>query len=127
MVDLKFSVVMAAYRGDLPKQLYAAGESIFNQTRVPDELVIVFDGPVDFSHEQAVEGISKLGAVRVLRLDRSIGPGGARHRGIVTTAYDVVAIMDADDVCLATRFEKQIKIIEAEEADVVGGWIREFD
>lgn len=127
MTGLGFSVVMATYRGDLPEQLFAAGESIFNQTRVPNELILVFDGPVDLAHEQAVERIGKLGVVRVLRLECSLGPGGARHRGIVAAAHDVVAVMDADDLCVPTRFEKQLALIESGKADVVGGWIREFD
>lgn len=121
------SVVMAAYRGDMPEQLFAAGESIFNQTRAPDELVLVFDGPVDLEHEQAVERICKLGLVRILRLEHSLGPGGARHHGIAAAASDIVAVMDADDLSVPTRFERQMALIEVGEADVVGAWIREFE
>jgi len=127
MTKLSLSVVMASYRGDKPEQLLAAGKSIFNQTRAPDELVVVFDGPVDITHEQAVESIGKLGVVRLFRLEHSIGPGGARHYGIGAAAYDVVAIMDADDLSLPTRFEKQLALIESGQADVVGAWIREFE
>lgn len=127
MTERGLSVVMASYCGDVPEQLFAAGESIFNQTRVPDELVLVFDGPVALSHVQAVERISKLGVVRVLRLEHSLGPGGARHHGITAAAHDVVAVMDADDLSLPTRFEKQMALIEAGEADVVGAWIQEFE
>lgn len=118
---------MAAYRGDIPEQIFAAGRSIFNQTVPPDELVLVFDGPVDVSHEQAVERLGNFGIVRVLRLACSQGPGGARHRGIVSAVHPVIAIMDSDDLSEPTRFEKQISLIEAGKADVVGAWIREFD
>lgn len=127
MTKLSLSVVMASYRGDKPEQLLAAGKSIFNQTRAPDELVIVFDGPVDITHEQAVESISKSGIVRVFQLDHSVGPGGARHHGISAASHDVVAVMDADDISVPTRFEKQLALIEKGEADVVGAWIREFE
>lgn len=127
MTKLSLSVVMASYRGDKPEQLLAAGKSIFNQTRAPDELVIVFDGPVDITHEQAVESVSKSGIVRVFQLDHSVGPGGARHHGISAASHDVVAIMDADDISVPTRFEKQLALIEKGEADVVGAWIREFE
>ncbi|MDH0344032.1 glycosyltransferase [Chromobacterium haemolyticum] len=126
MIGQGLSVVMATYRGDHAEQLLAAGESVFNQTRVPDELVLVLDGPVELSHELVVEQISKLGTVRVLRLEKSLGPGGARHHGIVAAAHEVVAVMDADDLSVPTRFEKQLVLIYGG-ADVVGGWIREFD
>jgi glycosyltransferase involved in cell wall biosynthesis len=127
MSELSLSVVMATCRRDVPEQLFCAGKSIFNQTRVPDELVLVFDGPVDRSHELAVERISQLGLVRVLRLEHSLGPGGARHHGITAAAHEVVAVMDADDLSVPTRFEKQLALIEVGEADVVGAWIQEFE
>ncbi len=126
MTEFGLSVVMATHCGDVPEQLFTAGESIFNQSRPPNELILVFDGPVDPSHEWAVERISKLGVVRLLRLERSLGPGIARHHGIIAAGHDIVAIMDADDLCAPTRFEKQLALIEAGEADVVGAWIREF-
>jgi len=127
MTRLNISVIMATYCGDMPDHLLAAGRSIFNQTRSPDELVLVVDGPVDENHERVVEEISKFGTVRILRLDHSVGPGSARHQGIIMATNDVVAVMDADDLCLPTRFEKQLALIEAGVADVVGAWIQEFE
>jgi glycosyltransferase involved in cell wall biosynthesis len=127
MGQQQFTVIMATYAGDNPEQLYEAAASIFEQTCPPEELVLVFDGPVPESHESVYARMSALGTVHPLRLDCSIGPGGARHHGILAAAHDVVAVMDADDLCLPTRFEKQLAVLEAGEADVVGAWIREFE
>jgi len=127
VADACFSVVMATYRGDDPEQLYAAGESVFNQTCVPDELVLVFDGPVTAAHEDAVQRLSLLGQVSCLRLEKNGGPGAARHQGILAARNETVAIMDADDLCVPTRFETQLVEFEVSKADVVGGWIREFN
>jgi glycosyltransferase involved in cell wall biosynthesis len=125
--DPRFSVVMATYRGDDPEQLYAAGQSVFNQTRVPDELVLVFDGPVTAAHEDVLQRLCLLGHVSCLRLEKNGGPGAARHQGILAAKYDTVAIMDADDLCVPTRFETQLIEFEMHKVDVVGGWIREFN
>jgi glycosyltransferase involved in cell wall biosynthesis len=46
---------------------------------------------------------------------------------MAAAASDVVAVMDADDLSVPTRFEKQMALIEVGEADVVGAWIREFE
>ncbi|GAB3446338.1 glycosyltransferase [Massilia solisilvae] len=127
LASLRFSVVMATYRGDDPEQLYAAGESVFKQTRAPDELVIVCDGPVGAGHDQVIQRLSLLGPIHCLRLEHNVGPGAARHHGILAASHDVVAIMDADDICVPDRFERQLVLVEAGQVDVVGGWIREFN
>lgn len=127
--NLHLSVVMATYRGDDPEQLYAAGRSVFDQSRIPDELVVVFDGPVTPAHEEVVQRLSLLGQVTCLRLEKNGGPGAARHQGILASKHDLVAIMDADDLCVSTRFETQLIAFEMGKGkvDVVGGWIREFN
>lgn len=125
--SLGLSVVMSTYNGDVPQQVFVAGESVFHQSRRPDEMVLVLDGPVDSSLEKVVERLGELGPIRVVQLEKNVGPGGARHQGILAAGCPVVAIMDADDVCMPMRFEKQLAAIEAGDADVVGGWIREFD
>jgi glycosyltransferase involved in cell wall biosynthesis len=123
----RFSVVMATYHGADPEQLFAAGQSVFNQTRTPDELVLVFDGPVKQVHEDVLQRLSVLGEVSCLRLEKNVGPGAARHQGILAAKHETVAIMDADDLCVPTRFEIQLIEFEMNKADVVGGWIREFN
>ena len=43
----KFSVLMSVYKNDSPVFLKAALESIYEeQTKKPDEIVVVFDGPL---------------------------------------------------------------------------------
>ena len=52
---LKFSVIMSIYKSDVPEYLHIALESLLNQTRRPDEIVIVGDGPVPAELEQEVQ------------------------------------------------------------------------
>ncbi len=51
-----FSVAMSVYKNDNPKWFDIALESIFNQTVVPDEVVLVVDGPVS---QDIIDVISK--------------------------------------------------------------------
>ena len=125
--SMKFSVVMATYSGDEPKWLYLAGKSVFAQTRTPDELIIVFDGSVDSKHHEAVNRLSLMGKVITIQLATNVGPGLARHKGILRARNEIIAIMDADDICKPRRFESQLSILESGLVDVVGSWISEFD
>ena len=123
----RLSVVMASYFGDSPDWLMSAGESVFTQTRKPDELIIVLDGEVDFEHHKVLKRLSLLGKVVVIELPKNVGPGLARHKGILASSSEVIAIMDADDICRQDRFESQLAILSAGSSDIVGSWISEFE
>lgn len=63
----------------------------------------------------------------VVRLPNNQGHGNARRICLDKCSYDYVALMDADDISVPDRFEKQIKCFENYEGlSVVGGQIQEF-
>lgn len=55
MKDLKISVIMSIYKSDVPEYVRIALDSLLNQTRLPDEIVIVADGPVPSRLEKEIE------------------------------------------------------------------------
>lgn len=139
---LKFSVIISIYEHDLPELLRAALDSILSQTLLPDEILIVADGPVPVLLEQEVlksefkvRGLPQLLSegkgvpeVTYLPLEEHGGLGEAMRRAVEVAKGDYVARMDADDICLPDRFEKQMKCFEEDSTlSVVGGQIAEFD
>lgn len=122
-----FSVVMSVYQGCRPVEFREAVESVFRQTLPPHELIVVADGPVDPEHESIFREIVTKFPVRVIRMPCNVGQGAARHLGIAEASCHIVAIMDADDLCLPTRFERQMEILDRGLADAVGAWVEEFD
>lgn len=60
-------------------------------------------------------------------LKENVGHGNARRASISLCNENIVALMDSDDICLPTRFEKQIPLLCEGEFSVVGGQISEFD
>ena len=62
MQEMKFSVIMSIYQNDVPEHLHIALESLLNQTRRPDEIVIVGDGPVPAELEQEIESLPTEGS-----------------------------------------------------------------
>lgn len=100
------SVVMSAYNS--VRFIREAIESILNQTYQDFELIIVDDGSTDETLPIAASYAERDSRVRVIRANHG-GQSRARNTGIQHAQSDWVAIMDADDVSLPTRLEKQLK------------------
>ena len=113
---LPFSLLLPVYRGDHAAFLRRAFESAtVEQTRRPDEVVLVQDGPVgeEIAAEIARIEASDVVPVNVLRLPENVGLARALEAGLAVCRHEVVARADADDVSLPDRFERQLPVIEA--------------
>lgn len=113
MKEIKFSVSMCVYAGDNAKYFEEALESVFHQTRKPDELVLVVDGPIPSSINEVINFFSsKHDEMHVFRLKENQGHGNARRLGVSKCQYDYIAIADADDINMPKRFEIQLAYFE---------------
>ncbi len=63
---------------------------------------------------------------KLIQLENNQGHGKARQAAILNTSHELVAIMDADDISLPYRFEKELEIHSKKKVSVVGGQITEF-
>jgi GT2 family glycosyltransferase len=123
-----FALLMSTWRGDRPDHLRAAFvSSVHEQTRRPAQVVLVQDGPVEQALETEIEGLVAESPVPVtrVRLADNVGLGPALDAGLAASDHEIVARMDADDVSLSDRFEKQLPLVEAG-ADIVGSGLWEF-
>lgn len=127
---MHFSVVTSVYRNDRPELVARALDSVTTlQTRKPDEVVLVVDGPVPPDLELLIKEreSSSLGLYNIIWLSENKGLGNALRLGVEVAKYPIIARMDSDDVSRPDRFEKQIAYMEGHpECDVVGGQISEF-
>lgn len=123
------SVVLTIYGRSLISELQACLDSIFNQTINPAQLIIVVDGPISADIDDFITKLSLTSPILIdiVRLSVNVGPGVARNRGVESCKFDLVAIMDSDDICNISRFENQLTFLnENPNVDVVGGNIFEF-
>lgn len=123
-----FSLLLPIYHADNPAHLTRAFDSaVTEQTRQPDEVVLVRDGEVPLALEQVLNELTAASPVPVRRVDlaANVGLGHALDAGLAACAHDVVARMDADDISLPERFAVQLPVIEAG-ADLVGSALLEF-
>jgi glycosyltransferase involved in cell wall biosynthesis len=124
----EFSLLLAVWAGDRPDFLAEAfASTVLRQTRRPDHVLIVQDGPVGDDLTGMIADLARTSPVPtdVLRLEQNIGLGPALDAGLAACRYDVVARMDADDISLPERFAVQLPVIEAG-ADIVGSGLLEF-
>ena len=124
-----FSVLMAVYEQDSPDHFLEAMQSILDQTVLPDEIVLVMDGPLPFPLRDRIrqweDNLKE--QFTLISLERNNGLGYALRIGLEACHYDIVARMDADDICKRGRFEKQLAFLKMHpDVDTVGGWISEF-
>ena len=123
-----FSVLMAVYKKEQPLFFKEALRSVFEQSLIPNEVVLVKDGPLTEELEQIiVDFSSKNEQLKVITLEKNQGLGEALRIGLNACSFDLVARMDSDDICKPYRFEKQIAFLkEHKEITIVGSWIEEF-
>ena len=128
MQDYKLSVSICVYARDNAEHFDIAMNSIFEQTLPPDEVVLVVDGPVGDDINKVIEKFEKLySSLKVVRLEKNQGLGIARKNALANCSYDLVAMMDADDISVSDRFEKQIEAFRNnDKLSIVGGQIDEF-
>jgi hypothetical protein len=124
----QLSLLLPVWAGDRPDFLGDAfRSSVDAQTRRPDQVVIVRDGPVPEPLAETIRELAQGSPVPVdlVELERNVGLGPALDAGLAACKHDVVARMDADDISLPHRFAVQLPIIESG-ADIVGSGLVEF-
>ena len=120
---------MSVYERDDPQHFRIALESVFEQTIEPTEVVLVVDGPVPEAASQIIETMQERHKnLKVFYLEKNMGHGIVRRTGLGNCAYELVAIMDSDDISAHDRFEKELKCFEDDkDLSVVGSYICEFE
>ncbi|HSE72242.1 MAG TPA: glycosyltransferase [Nocardioidaceae bacterium] len=123
-----FSLLISTYGGDDPGYLRQAFlSSVQEQTRRPDEVVLVQDGPVPDPLAAEIAELLATSPVPVKHvvMEHNVGLGPALDSGLEACSHEIVARMDADDVSHPDRFARQLPLVEAG-ADIVGSGLLEF-
>ena len=129
-MDIHFSVLSSIYHKEHPFHFNACMESIWDkQTLKPTEIILVEDGPLTPELDKVIaQWQEKLGNIlRVKKLDKNLGTGKAKNIGLQECTYDIICIVDTDDIYVPERFEKQIEFLKHNpDISIIGGQILEF-
>jgi glycosyltransferase involved in cell wall biosynthesis len=112
-------VIIPVYNG-LPYVLITL-RSVINQTLKPDRILVVNDG----SNDKTVEEIEKIQKAEpeanILIINKKNGGhSSATNEGIRHSSADFIGLVDADDVWLPTKLEKQMRIFETSDISNLG-------
>lgn len=130
MNSFDFSVLMPVYIKENPAFFALALDSILQQSLLPNEIVIVEDGPLTTHLYQELEKYQKKypGLIKRVPLRQNMGMGIAMNTGLQACSYPWVARMDSDDIARTERFEKQIAYLKANPSlDAIGSFSEEFN
>lgn len=107
----KVSVIIPTY--DRPKSLIAAVDSVFNQSVIPHEIIVVNDG----SENEAIEALRlramETNCLIILNTKGSEGGNVARNIGACYATGDILMFLDDDDTWVKEKIAKQLAVFEA--------------
>lgn len=106
----KVSIVMSFYNEPLQWIRFAV-ESIIVQTFQEWELIIVCDNPENTEGILFIESIDDKRIMLIVNKE-NIGPTGSFNLAIASSQGEYIAKMDADDICLPERLEKQVEYLD---------------
>lgn len=120
---MKFSVLIPVYKNDKPEQLVECFNSIREQTVQADEVLVLIDGPVDDNLRNVINNSS----FNAHYFEKNRGLPYVLNDGIKLASHELIFRMDADDIAVADRFEKQIEYFNInQDTALLGGQIQEF-
>ena len=149
---MTLSVLMSVYKSEKGPLLERALQSVWDdQTRKPDQIVLIEDGPLPAELEEVVQRLQAAFKVQeqqscvqsslqskaaepsakiltVVKLPVNGGLTKALNVGLKHVTSDLVARMDSDDIAAPERLAMQERFLEEHpDIDIVGGSMQEFD
>lgn len=115
------SVIMSTYKED-ERLLRESIESILNQTYKDFEYIIILDYPDNDVHKSVIEEYAiKDDRIHFYINEKNMGLTDSLNRGLSLCHGEYIARMDADDISLPDRLERQMEYLEKNHYDLIGG------
>lgn len=125
------AVLLPVYKKDNPQFFLTTVDSLLAQTLQDFKIFLGVDGPIEGELDKAVKGCEGNSKFCVIRFKENRGLACVLNDLIVAAVeqgHMFFARMDADDICVNTRFEMQMAYLQSHpDVDVVGGKIEEID
>lgn len=111
-MKIKISIVMSTYNETI-MELKKAIDSILNQTFNEFEFIIVLDNPKNEEHKKIInEYAQKDKRIVFLINEENLGLAASLNKGIDIARAQYIARMDADDISMPERLEKEYIFLE---------------
>ncbi len=105
----KISVVIPTF--NRPQLLCRAVKSVFEQTNLPNELILVDDGSQDLEN-QDVQSLVKSSPIKIKSIKQPhLGVSASRNHGVSRSEGEWIAFLDSDDEWLPQKNQRQYEVI----------------
>ena len=104
------SIIMPSYNSE--KFISKTIESVINQTYERWEIIIVDDCSPDNSNQIIEKYCKNDSRIKLIKLEQNSGPAVARNRAIEEAKGRYIAFLDADDLWLPEKLEKQLEFMQ---------------
>ena len=121
-----YSLLMSVYSREKAQFLRESVESVFKQSVLPSEFVLVIDGPVGKELLSEIENLRQRFGIKTFELKENVGLAKALNFGLSKCQNEIVARMDSDDIAASDRMEKQLLLMQRTGADIVSSAVIEF-
>ncbi|MFH6934085.1 glycosyltransferase family 2 protein [Flavobacterium sp. FlaQc-30] len=105
------SILMPTFNAE--KFIKAAIESVQKQTYENWEMILVDDASTDETVKIIDDFAQKDSRIKLFQLETNSGNGFARNKALEKASGKYIAFLDADDLWLSTKLEKQIQFLKA--------------
>ena len=124
MEEDKISVIMTVYK-ESKEELKESFESIINQTYKNIEFIIVIDNPKEQWRIDFIKSYND-SRVKLVVNKENLGLPLSLNKALKLVTGNYIARMDADDISMPERIEKQLDFLKKNNYDLVGCNMRVF-
>lgn len=122
MIDTLVSVIMSIYKEPI-EWLKQSIDSILNQTHKKIEFLIVIDNPAYIVGINLLEEYAEKDArILLIKNEVNIGLTKSLNKALALAKGEYIARMDADDISMPERFERQLQCFKETEIGVCFGY-----
>lgn len=126
----RLAVIMSIYKSDTLPCASLAIQSVLNQTFKDFDYYIQYDGYVQSDVDEYITGLHDE-RIHVYRRNENKGLAQSLNdllAVVMPAGYEYIARMDADDISMPNRFEKQVAFLDAnKETECLGTWAIEIN
>jgi len=124
------SALITTYAGESAEHLQASLNSLIHQTLLPDQIVVVIDGPIDTAQRKVIAHFSTIktnSQITILDLPQNGGLAKTLNQGLKVCTGDYIMRMDSDDLSLTDRLMIEKSYLDSHpDIDLVASWSSEF-
>ena len=128
-LKLPITSICAIYINTTKKDILLAINSLLCQKYIPDQILIIVDGPIIEVVNEYIKYLKKkyVDIVRIIYLENNRGLGYALKIGLENSKNEIIARFDSDDLNLKDRLYKQYKYLMGDKSiDILGSKVLEY-